>query len=161
VPFQRLGKHMRQQTPATMTGFERYTKKARSAIFLKEIGQFVSWRELCAVIEAVYPKAGNGRRPSGWSACCAFTYRSFSFSRVPEWAWYMNEILSSHLGSLDAQRWARTFRLACRRTKALENFSPGRSCELHQTALDPDGRRSQRKHTPPIYREGLPAPAAA
>jgi transposase, IS5 family len=56
---------MRQQTPATMTGFERYTKKARSAIFLKEIGQFVSWRELCAVIEAVYPKAGNGRRPVG------------------------------------------------------------------------------------------------
>jgi IS5 family transposase len=56
---------MRQQTLAMMTGFERYTKKTRRAIFLEEMEQVVPWRELCALIESVYPKAGNGRRPVG------------------------------------------------------------------------------------------------
>lgn len=48
-----------------MTGFERYTKKTRRAIFLEEMEQVVPWCELCALIEPVYPKAGNGRRPVG------------------------------------------------------------------------------------------------
>ncbi len=48
-----------------MTGFERYTKKTRRAIFLEEMEQVVPWRELCALIEPVYPKVGNGRRPVG------------------------------------------------------------------------------------------------
>jgi IS5 family transposase len=56
---------MRQQTLAMMTGFEQYTKKTRRAIFLEEMEQVVPWRELCALIEPVYPKAGNGRRPVG------------------------------------------------------------------------------------------------
>ena len=56
---------MRQQTLAMMTGFERYTKKTRRAIFLEEMEQVVPWRELCALIEPVYPKPGNGRRPVG------------------------------------------------------------------------------------------------
>ncbi len=56
---------MRQQTLAMMTGFERYTKKTRRAIFLEEMEQVVPWRELCALIEPVYPKVGNGRRPVG------------------------------------------------------------------------------------------------
>jgi transposase, IS5 family len=56
---------MRQQTLAMMTGFERYTKKTRRAIFLEEMEQVVPWCELCALIEPVYPKAGNGRRPVG------------------------------------------------------------------------------------------------
>lgn len=47
------------------TGFERYTKKTRRAQFLEEMEQVVPWRELTAVIEPVYPKAGNGRRPVG------------------------------------------------------------------------------------------------
>ncbi len=47
------------------TGFERYTKKTRRAMFLEEMEQVVPWRELCALIEPHYPKAGNGRRPVG------------------------------------------------------------------------------------------------
>jgi transposase, IS5 family len=47
------------------TGFERYTKKTRRAIFLGEMEQVVPWRELCALIEPHYPKAGNGRPPVG------------------------------------------------------------------------------------------------
>jgi len=48
-----------------MTGFERYTKKTKRALFLEEMEQVVPWRELCALLEPHYPKAGNGRSPVG------------------------------------------------------------------------------------------------
>ena len=48
-----------------MNGFERYTKKTRRETFLEEMEQVVPWRELCALIEPHYPKAGNGRPPVG------------------------------------------------------------------------------------------------
>src|SRR6201982_137857 len=54
-----------QRTLATMNGFERYTKKTRREVFLEEMEQVVPWRELCALIEPHYPKAGNGRPPVG------------------------------------------------------------------------------------------------
>ena len=41
----------RQGTLAMMTGFERYTKKTRRAIFLEEMGQVVPWAKLCALVE--------------------------------------------------------------------------------------------------------------
>ena len=46
-----------------MTGFERYTKKTRRAVFLEEMEQVVPWEKLCSLIEPHYPKPGNGRRP--------------------------------------------------------------------------------------------------
>lgn len=46
-----------------MTGFERYTKKTRRAIFLEEMEQVVPWAKLSGLIEPHYPKPGNGRRP--------------------------------------------------------------------------------------------------
>jgi transposase, IS5 family len=48
-----------------MNGFERYTKKTRREVFLEEMEQAVPWRELCALIEPHYPRAGNGRPPVG------------------------------------------------------------------------------------------------
>jgi IS5 family transposase len=48
-----------------MTGFEQYTRKTRRALFLEEMEQVVPWRELCALVEPHYPKAGNGRPPVG------------------------------------------------------------------------------------------------
>src|SRR6266511_3430480 len=56
---------MRQQTLAMTTGFERYSKKTKRALFLNEMGQVVPWGELCSLVEPHYPKAGNGRRPVG------------------------------------------------------------------------------------------------
>jgi transposase, IS5 family len=53
----------KQRTLAMMTGFERYTKKTRRAMFLEEMEQVVPWAKLCASIEPYYPKPGNGRRP--------------------------------------------------------------------------------------------------
>lgn len=48
-----------------MTGFERYSKKTKRALFLEEMDQVVPWAELCLLIEPYYPKAGNGRPPVG------------------------------------------------------------------------------------------------
>ena len=57
--------HWRQGTLAMTTGFERYGKKTRRALFLEEMEQVVPWGELCALVEPHYPQAGNGRRPVG------------------------------------------------------------------------------------------------
>src|ERR1700732_3453029 len=56
---------MKQQTLAMANGFERYGKKTRRTLFLEEMEQVVPWSELCALIEPVYAKAGNGRPPVG------------------------------------------------------------------------------------------------
>jgi transposase, IS5 family len=53
----------KQRTLAMMTGFERYAKKTRRAMFLEEMEQVVPWEKLCALIEPHYPKPGKGRRP--------------------------------------------------------------------------------------------------
>jgi IS5 family transposase len=56
---------MTQRTLAMTTGFERYGKKTRRAVFLEEMEQVVPWSALCALVEPHYPKAGNGCRPVG------------------------------------------------------------------------------------------------
>ena len=55
---------MKQTTLAT-AGFERYGRTTRRAVFLAEMERVVPWPALCGLIEPVYPKAGNGRRPVG------------------------------------------------------------------------------------------------
>src|SRR5271166_5727460 len=56
---------MKQRTLAMMTGFERYKKKTKRALFLEEMEQVVPWSELCGLIEPHYPKTCNGRPPVG------------------------------------------------------------------------------------------------
>src|SRR3989442_5232022 len=56
---------MKQRSLAMMTGFEQYWKETRRAISLEEMEQLVAWRELGALVEPHYPKAGNGRPPVG------------------------------------------------------------------------------------------------
>src|SRR6266705_5204450 len=56
---------MKQRTLAMTTGFERYSKRTRRAVFLEEMDQVVPWSTLCALIEPHYPQAGNGRPPVG------------------------------------------------------------------------------------------------
>jgi IS5 family transposase len=55
---------MKQMTLAT-SGFERYMKITRRAAFLAEMERVVPWAELCALIEPIYPKPGDGRPPIG------------------------------------------------------------------------------------------------
>lgn len=54
-----------KQTTLSAGSFDRYTKTTRRAAFLAEMNRVVPWKELCALIEPVYPKAGNGRPPVG------------------------------------------------------------------------------------------------
>ena len=55
---------MRQLTLATVN-FDKHSRQTRRAKFLAQMEQVVPWPELCALIEPVYPKAGNGRPPIG------------------------------------------------------------------------------------------------
>src|SRR4029453_6973679 len=55
---------MRQMTLATVN-FDKHRKQTRRAALLAEMERVVPWRELCAVIEPFYPKAGKGRPPVG------------------------------------------------------------------------------------------------
>ncbi|MDP2779062.1 MAG: IS5/IS1182 family transposase, partial [Devosia sp.] len=54
-----------KQTTLSTSGFDRYTKQTRRAAFLAEMNRVVPWKQLCELIEPVYPKAGNGRPPVG------------------------------------------------------------------------------------------------
>ena len=53
----------KQMTLTGSTGFEKYTKTTRRAVFLAEMDRAVPWAELCELIRPVYPKAGDGRPP--------------------------------------------------------------------------------------------------
>ncbi len=55
---------MKQMTLST-TGFDKYAKTTRRAVFLSEMQRVVPWTKLTALIEPVYPKPGNGRPPVG------------------------------------------------------------------------------------------------
>ena len=54
-----------KQTTLSTGGFDRFGKTTRRATFLAEMDRAVPWSVLCALIEPVYPKAGNGRPPVG------------------------------------------------------------------------------------------------
>jgi IS5 family transposase len=58
---------MRQITFANQSGFEKYARKSRREEFLNVMEVVVPWRELEALIEPYYPKAGDGRQPVGLS----------------------------------------------------------------------------------------------
>jgi len=54
-----------KQLSFAATGFELYGKRTRREAFLAEMNVVVPWADLCALIEPVYPKAGDGRPPVG------------------------------------------------------------------------------------------------
>src|SRR5437763_2729963 len=81
-----MSDQIKERTVATMTGFERYTKKTRRAMFLEEMEQVVPWTKLCALIEPYYPKPGNGGVRKNWSRCCGFIFcSSGSTWRIRRW----------------------------------------------------------------------------
>jgi IS5 family transposase len=54
-----------QQTFASQASFAKYGRKSKRELFLDQMNQVVPWSELLALVEPVYPKAGNGRQPVG------------------------------------------------------------------------------------------------
>ena len=55
----------RQRTLANASTFEKYKKPTRREKFLAEMEQVVPWKELNALIDPFYPKAGKGHPPVG------------------------------------------------------------------------------------------------
>jgi IS5 family transposase len=55
----------RQKTLANASTFEKYKKPTKREKFLAEMERIVPWKELYALIEPFYPKAGKGRPPVG------------------------------------------------------------------------------------------------
>ena len=56
-----------QQTLASQASVAKYGRTSRREEFLKVMEAVVPWRELEALIEPHYPRAGNGRQPVGLS----------------------------------------------------------------------------------------------
>ncbi len=56
---------MRQVRLAFEGSFEKYGRKGKREQFLESMNSIVPWGEVKALIEAHYPKAGNGRQPVG------------------------------------------------------------------------------------------------
>ena len=54
-----------QQTLASQSSFAKYGRKSKRELFLDQMNQVVPWSDLLALVEPVYPKAGNGRQPVG------------------------------------------------------------------------------------------------
>lgn len=52
-----------QQISFSDAEFSSQRKRTRREVFLEEMDRVVPWSRLLALIEPVYPKAGNGRRP--------------------------------------------------------------------------------------------------
>jgi len=55
----------RQKTLANASTFEKYKKPTKREKFLAEMERVVPWKELYALIDPFYPKAGKGRPPVG------------------------------------------------------------------------------------------------
>jgi len=84
-----------------MTGFERYTKKTKRALFLEEMEQVAPWDKLCSLIEPYYAKAGNGRQPVGLERMLRiyFLQQWFNLSDpAVEEALYDSAVLRSFVG---------------------------------------------------------------
>jgi IS5 family transposase len=56
---------VKQQSLASRAVFEKYGRKSRRELFLDEMEQVVPWSGLQSLVEPLYAKAGNGRRPVG------------------------------------------------------------------------------------------------
>jgi IS5 family transposase len=52
-----------QRRLAVQTSFEKYGRKSRCEEFLNVMDVVIPWRELEALIDPFYPKAGNGGQP--------------------------------------------------------------------------------------------------
>src|ERR1035441_10699525 len=58
----RFMKREKQMTFAN-TGFERYSRQTKRAVFLEEMNAIVPWKRLCALIVPHYPTGEGGRPP--------------------------------------------------------------------------------------------------
>jgi IS5 family transposase len=92
---------MRQLTLASQAMFEKHSRKSKREMFLDQMEQVVPWSVLLALVEAHYPKAGNGRQPVGLSIMLRtyFLQQWFGFSDPGmEEAFYESPVLRRFAG---------------------------------------------------------------
>jgi IS5 family transposase len=90
-----------QQTLASQTSFSKYGRKSKRELFLDQMNQVVPWSDLLALVEPVYPKAGNGRQPVGLAIMLRtyFLQQWFGFSDPGmEEAFYDSPVLQRFAG---------------------------------------------------------------
>jgi IS5 family transposase len=56
---------MKQQTLAMQSGFEKFGRKSKRALFLEEMDRIVPWSGLVELVQPHYPKGEQGRPPVG------------------------------------------------------------------------------------------------
>ena len=143
-----------------MTGFERYTKKTRRETFLEEMEQVVPWRELCALIEPHYPKAGNGRPPVGVERMLRmyFLQQWFNLSDpAVEEALYDSPVMRQFVGIDLGQEPAPDETTVCKFRHLLKNMNLGKrfwarsmcTCKPAECASRPARSWTQPSCTPP------------
>lgn len=54
-----------QRRLASHTSFAKYSRKSKRELFLDQMNQVAPRPELLALVEPIYPKAGNGRQSVG------------------------------------------------------------------------------------------------
>jgi transposase, IS5 family len=92
---------MRQLTLASQAMFEKHSRKSKREMFLDQMEQVVPWSALLTLVEAHYPKAGNGRQPVGLSIMLRtyFLQQWFGFSDPGmEEAFYESPVLRRFAG---------------------------------------------------------------
>ena len=90
-----------QRTLASQASFAKYGRKSKRELFLDQMTQVVPWSELLALVEPVYPKAGNGRQPVGLAIMLRtyFLQQWFGFSDPGmEEAFYDSPLLQRFAG---------------------------------------------------------------
>jgi len=90
-----------QLTLASQGSFAKYGRKSKRELFLDQMNQVVPWSELLALVESVYPRAGNGRQPVGLSIMLRtyFLQQWFGFSDPGmEEAFYDSPVLQRFAG---------------------------------------------------------------
>jgi IS5 family transposase len=127
---------MKQMTLAT-TSFERYRKTTRREAFLAEMDRVVPWRELCALIEPVYPKAGGGRPPIGLERMLRIHFLQHWFNLsdpAVEEALYDSAAMRNFVGIDLGQEPAPDETTACRFRHLIETHDLGRRLfeEVHR-----------------------------
>src|SRR5471030_263243 len=127
---------MKQMTLAA-ANFERYRKTTRREAFLLEMNRVVPWRELCALIEPVYPKAGNGRPPIGLERMLRIHFLQHWFNLsdpAVEEALYDSAAMRNFVGIDLGQEPAPDETTACRFRHLIETHDLGRRLfeEVHR-----------------------------
>lgn len=75
--------------------YENKKKKTRREIFLEEMDQVITWKELLKEIMPYYPKAGNGLQPMPLKGCCGFILCS-NGTGCPTRRWKMLFMIANH-----------------------------------------------------------------